>query len=127
MSRTFLNWNVVEHPSDPIPSRYRTGCRSITTPLQSPRSAAEDESGAFGRVELAQMLQSAFTPRSVVSPDLEHGRRGIPHDLVLHRHRLEPPLAARSILRRRRAAGFQDADIGDCVVGAIVPAQDGLR
>jgi hypothetical protein len=72
-------------------------------------------------------LRSACTPRSVVSPDLEHGRRGIPHDLVLDRHRCEPSLASRSILRGRLSSCFQDADIRDRLVGAMVLVQDDLR
>jgi hypothetical protein len=42
-------------------------------------------------------LRSAFTTRSVVSPDLEYGRRRITKDLVLDRHRRESALASRSI------------------------------
>ena len=87
----------------------------------SRRAAPEEASGACGRLARAPGLRAACTPRSVVAPDLDHGGRGIPHDLVLDRHRREPALATRRILRRRRAAGFQDTEIREGVILAIVP------
>ena len=64
------------------------------------------------------------TCRLVISPDLEVGRFGIVKDLVIHRHRCEAPFAPWSFLRSRLSSRFQDPEIRDCFVSAIVPVKD---
>ena len=90
---------VATPPSPPVPV---TGFEALPTLRRAPRTTSDDTTGACGRLDRAQGLRSACIARSVVPPDLDHGGRGIPQDRVLDRHRREPALAPRRILRRRR-------------------------
>ena len=67
-----------------------------------------------------------FTPttrRSIISPDLDCGRRFTPEDLVLDLHPCEAPLASRSIRRSRLSSCLYGSN-GERRVLAIVPAKD---
>ena len=70
------------------------------------------------------LARLAAACRSVIPPDLEGGRFGIIKDLVLDRDPREATFASRSVLRSRLSSRFQDSDIGDSVVSAIVPVED---
>ena len=80
----------------------------------------------IGRWVIALVFWSAVTPRSIKSPNLECGGRLIPEDLVLDCHKLEAPLASRSILRCRLSSCLDGSDGGKRRVGTIVPAIDRL-
>jgi hypothetical protein len=66
------------------------------------RSAPEHNSGGCGPLEYTLALRSACTPRSVVRPDLEHGRRGIP--LAAHAPRVHGSGAAHSAQEHTKRA-----------------------
>src|SRR5436190_14516596 len=65
-----------------------------------------------------------WLPRSIKPPDLECRRRCISEDLVLDCHPFEAPLAPRSIGRSRLSSCLYGSDVGDRLVGSIVPAED---
>src|SRR6185503_5546434 len=69
---------------------------------------------------------SPFTPRSVVSPNFDLGRRRITKDLVVDRHRLEGPLVSGSGSRCRLSSRLHGSHIPFGVVWAIVPVEDDL-
>src|SRR5688572_22291372 len=69
---------------------------------------------------------SVASPGSVESPDLERSRRGVALDLVLDGHGFEARLEHRGILRSRLSSGLHDTEIGDRVVGTVIPAQHDL-
>jgi len=60
------------------------------------------QSACIGRPELAPLLWSAVTARSVQTPDLEGGRWLVTKDLVVDRHAGEAPLASGRIRRSSR-------------------------
>ena len=78
------------------------------------------------RQEIAVVLWSAVTPRSIKSQDLDCGRRCLTDDLVLDLRPCEAPLASRSIRRSCLSSCLYSSDGVERSVGAIVPAKDDL-
>src|SRR4030095_9572591 len=66
------------------------------------------------------------SPRSIVSPNFDFGRRCITKDLVVDRHRPEGPLVSGGRLRSRLSTRLHGSDVPDGLVRAIVPVEDGL-
>ena len=97
-------------------------CRMIRD--NSPRAIFQSLSPR--RQQIALVLWSAVTPRSIESQDLDRGRRFITEDLVLDLRPCEAPLASRSIRRSRLSSCLYRSDCVERRVGAIVPAKDDL-
>ena len=98
-----------------LPGLTHAQIASLGNRIKLADNPEEDE--AEQRLGLALVLWSAVTARSVKSPDLEVGGRCIIKDLVLDRHRLEAPLAPRSILRRRLSPDFRTPTSFTCRLG----------
>src|SRR4030095_4106936 len=109
-------------PDSSLPTTRNFQCSDFHVPVLicGRRAMPDDELSA------ARTSGGAETPRLVVSPDLDRGRRCTALKLVLNRHHGQARLAARRIPRIGLGSRLQDSDVRNRLVLAIVPMQDDL-